>query len=157
MITRGYQEDASFKNPTIKLERVLVGFLLVLTIGVSLLAGLSQYQKNVAAAAAAASSSATAATSPIISHVHMESGASTNEALGFSPKTITVVLGKNNTVTWTNEDYAIHTVTSNTGLFDSGNVDPSTTFTFTFSAPGTYDYHCSYHPWMTGTVIVVSS
>jgi manganese oxidase len=153
MITHSYSQDSTFKNSSFEVGRVLIGFLLVATIGVSLLAGLSQYQKD-SAAAAAASSTSTAATSPIITQVHMESGASTNESLGFLPSTVIVVMGKNNTITWTNEDYAIHTVTSNTALFDSGNVSPQTSFTFTFSSPGTYHYHCSYHPWMTGTVIV---
>ncbi len=35
-----------------------------------------------------------------------------------------------------------------------GNMAPGQTFTFTFSTPGTYTYHCQYHPWMTATITV---
>jgi len=88
---------------------------------------------------------------------------------GYSPSTITVVIGKNNTVVWTNKDSAFHTATAASSApasFDSGCLDgvgaacPSSsgiaTFQFTFTTPGTYLYHCIYHPWMQGKVIVVS-
>jgi plastocyanin len=79
---------------------------------------------------------------------------------GYVPDSITVVIGLNNTVTWSNDDSAPHTVTSNSvpsgaSSFDSGNMNPGQSFTFTFTVPGTYEYHCSYHSWMTGTVTVV--
>ena len=74
----------------------------------------------------------------------------------FHPDTITVVLGVNNTVTWINNDTVSHTVTSDTSLFDSGTLAPGATYTRTFDQAGTYGYHCSIHPFMTGTVVVVS-
>jgi plastocyanin len=74
----------------------------------------------------------------------------------FSPQIMTVVVGVNNTVTWTNNDIAAHTVTSDTGAFNSGNIAAGARWSYTFTTPGTYSYHCSYHPWMTGTVIVKS-
>jgi len=67
---------------------------------------------------------------------------------------VTVVIGVNNTVTWVNNDSAPHTVTADDGSFDSGNIAPAGTFTFTFTRPGTYEYYCAYHNWMLGTVIV---
>ena len=73
---------------------------------------------------------------------------------GFSPANMTVVMGVNNTVTWTNNDDTIHTVTANGGAFDSGYLDPGATFTFTFTSPGVYEYHCQLHPWMIGYVVV---
>lgn len=81
---------------------------------------------------------------------------------GYTPDVVTVVIGKNNTVFWTNDDPAPHTVTSDTvGLFDSGSTGPLTsqggTFQFTFLTPGTYAYHCSFHPWMQGTIVVKSA
>ena len=72
----------------------------------------------------------------------------------FSPDTITVVLGVNSTVVWTNHDSIPHTVTSDTGVFDSGNLGAGAVYSFTFTSPGTYRYHCTYHPLMIGTVIV---
>ena len=72
----------------------------------------------------------------------------------YSPSTITVVIGVNNTVTWANNDDAPHTVTATDGSFNSGNLNPGQTWSHTFNSPGTYTYYCSYHPWMKGTVIV---
>jgi nitrite reductase (NO-forming) len=74
----------------------------------------------------------------------------------YSPPTITVVIGVNNTVTWTNNDQAPHTVTADNLSFDSGAINAGASWSNTFTSPGTYTYHCSYHPWMKGTVIVKS-
>jgi len=82
------------------------------------------------------------------------SGANASIAHSYSPSPVTVVIGVNNTVMWVNNDSAPHTVTANDGSFDSGNMAPTAAFTFTFTTPGTYEYHCIYHPWMVGTVIV---
>ena len=88
-------------------------------------------------------------------HVSIPAGAGTNtSSTGYSPGTITVVIGVNNTVEWVNNDDAPHTVTAANRVFDSWNMNPGDTFSFTFTSPGTYDYGCSYHPWMKGTVIV---
>lgn len=78
----------------------------------------------------------------------------------FQPAQLQVAAGT--TVTWTNQDSVPHTVTAGTrdnpsGLFDSGNVDPGGTFTFTFADPGTYDYFCSIHANMDGTVTVTAA
>jgi plastocyanin len=84
--------------------------------------------------------------------------AGTNETSpGYSPDTIHVVIGVNNTVTWTNNDQVTHTVTAIDGSFDSGLMQPGQIFVHTFTAPGNYTYHCQIHPWMNGTVIVTAS
>lgn len=70
----------------------------------------------------------------------------------FSPSTLTVTAGTK--VTWHNNDYMAHTVTSDNGLFDSGNIGVSGTYSFTFAAKGTYAYHCSIHSGMTGVIVV---
>jgi len=80
---------------------------------------------------------------------------------GYAPDKITVVIGVNSSVTWSNDDTAAHTVTSTSvpsgaSSFDSGNMNAGQTFTYNFTMPGTYQYHCSYHSWMTGTVVVVA-
>jgi len=72
--------------------------------------------------------------------------------MAFNPSTITVAV--NTTIKWTNKDAVIHTVTSDNGLFDSGNISSGGTYSFTFTASGTYKYHCTPHPSMTATVIV---
>lgn len=70
----------------------------------------------------------------------------------FTPDTLTITAGT--TVTWTNNDTVAHTVTSTDGAFDSGTINPGETFTFTFSASGTFTYVCSFHPNMTASVVV---
>jgi plastocyanin len=74
----------------------------------------------------------------------------------FTPSTITVVVGVNNTVIWSNNGTVDHSATANGGTFDSGALAPGQTYAFTFSTPGTYAYHCSFHSSMKGTVVVVS-
>jgi len=79
---------------------------------------------------------------------------------GYSPDKITLVIGVNNTVTWSNDDIAPHTVHAATvpagaRPLDSGNMAGGAQYTYTFTVPGTYQYTCDYHAWMTGTVTVV--
>ncbi|MFP4343690.1 MAG: PQQ-dependent sugar dehydrogenase [Anaerolineales bacterium] len=74
----------------------------------------------------------------------------------FQPRELTIAPGTR--VTWVNEDAVLHTVTSGTrdeptGMFDV-EVATGETFFFTFDEPGTYDYYCSIHPGMDGTIIV---
>lgn len=71
---------------------------------------------------------------------------------GYSPPTATVAPGT--TVCWQNQDGWTHTVTSDTGLFDSGEMALAGVFTFTFDATGSYPYHDSLYPERTGTVEV---
>ncbi len=72
--------------------------------------------------------------------------------LAFDPDSVTIKVGES--VTWTNEDSSTHTVVANNGEFDSGSLAKGDTFTFKFDKAGTYPYHCSIHPSMTGTVVV---
>ncbi len=74
----------------------------------------------------------------------------------FNPSPIRVKKGA--TVTWTNQDVARHSVVVDEGqpsggpsgsLFGKGE-----TYQFTFSAVGTYKYHCEPHPYMHGVVEV---
>ncbi len=70
----------------------------------------------------------------------------------FTPNNIQVKTGQS--VTWTNDDTTAHTITSDNGTFDSGNVGQNGSFSFTFTKAGTYNYHCAIHPSMTGQVVV---
>jgi plastocyanin len=70
----------------------------------------------------------------------------------FGPKTLTVKTGT--TVTWTNQDDIPHTVASTTKQFKSKALDTDDKFSFTFTTPGNYEYFCSLHPHMTGTIVV---
>jgi len=84
---------------------------------------------------------------------------------GFTPDTVTVVIGVNNTVFWTNADNTgtPHTVTptSNYASWPTTSGSPilsqGQTYQWTFTVPGTYDYYCTLHPTvMKGTVIVLA-
>jgi len=70
----------------------------------------------------------------------------------YRPSQLDVLPGE--TVSWTNVSVRIHTVTSDTGLFDSGEVAEGGHFAFQFADVGTYLYHCIIHPSITGEVDV---
>lgn len=75
----------------------------------------------------------------------------------YIPSVIKINVG--DSVTWKNQDVAFHSVTSGSyenpdGLFDSGHLDPNQLFTLQFDEAGDYDYFCTLHPWMKGTVQV---
>jgi plastocyanin len=70
----------------------------------------------------------------------------------FSPASITVTTG--DTVTWTNSDAQAHTATADGASFDTGPITNGNSATVTFSTAGTFAYHCSIHPQMTGSVTV---
>jgi plastocyanin len=70
----------------------------------------------------------------------------------FTPNPLTVKAGS--TVTWVNTDEEVHTVASASHLFRSGALDTNDSFSFKFDLPGTYQFTCSLHPRMVGTIIV---
>lgn len=122
------------------------------------------------AAAAAYTSLASAPTSPQTTKVQiqMNAGITPGGNLGFSPTVVRVVIGVNNTVTWTDNDNSQdaqgyvpqHTISANNGTWGtavSSPLNPGDNFTYTFTSPGTYPYHCNIHAWMTGTVIVLGT
>jgi plastocyanin len=78
--------------------------------------------------------------------------AQTLGASAFNPSPLTIPVGA--TVRWTNNDTIAHDATSNTNVWASGNLTPGAHFDFTFQTAGTYAYHCTIHPGMTGTVVV---
>lgn len=58
------------------------------------------------------------------------------------------------TIEWTNNDPMPHTVTAVNGTFNSGLINPGKTYRRTFTRPGTFDFFCTPHPFMKGTVLV---
>lgn len=76
----------------------------------------------------------------------------------YVPFIVTINVG--DTVVWSNDDSAAHTVTSGSpsngpdGLFDSSIFMSATTFEHTFTESGTFDYFCMVHPWMSGQIQV---
>ena len=74
------------------------------------------------------------------------------ENFTFAPQRVTVKAGT--TVTWTNEDDIPHALASTTKAFRSKVLDTDDKFSFKFTTAGTYEYFCSLHPHMTGTIVV---
>jgi plastocyanin len=71
----------------------------------------------------------------------------------FAPGELKVTAGT--TVHWVNNGGHNHTVTSQTGGWDSGDIRPGASFTAIFAYPGVYDYFCRHHPNMVGRIVVV--
>jgi hypothetical protein len=83
--------------------------------------------------------------------ISIPSGASTLGAGAFgSPATVR----NGATVTWTNGDSLVHNVAADNGSFNSGPLAPARNFNFTFTANGTFPYHCNIHPAMRGSITV---
>jgi amicyanin len=70
----------------------------------------------------------------------------------FNPPRLIVKAGT--TVTWHNEDDIPHTVVASEKAFRSKTLDTDDKYAFTFTKPGTYEYFCSLHPHMIGTIVV---
>lgn len=79
-------------------------------------------------------------------------------ALSFAPQNITIQLGVNATIQWSNEGTVSHTTTSFPGdaqSWDSGPMNPGDSYTVTFTTSGVFHYYCTIHgPIMSGYVIV---
>jgi plastocyanin len=101
-----------------------------------------------------------------ISYVTIPSGASTqNSSKNFEPASLTVMIGKNNTVVWVNKDIAAVTIKADNNTTDpdfyaatttnATALQPNQTFEFVFTRPGTFGYHSEPHPWLRGTITVL--
>jgi plastocyanin len=76
----------------------------------------------------------------------------TIEATQFQPNALTVRRG--DTIIWVNKDPFPHTVTSKAGGFDSQQIQPGVSWKYRAVRKGEFDYICSLHPTMTGTIRV---
>ena len=148
--------------------RKLLG--LVLAVGVLLLAGCSSSRPNAQPLVTFGSNASGTPGMPGMSGMPSVPGAPSGTAsatgspaavagdqvsidnFAFAPATLTVKVGT--TVTWTNRDEEPHTVAASDGSFHSPGMGTGATFSHTFSTAGKFDYVCSIHPMMQGTVVV---
>jgi plastocyanin len=72
--------------------------------------------------------------------------------IAVSPQQVTIAVG--GTVTFVNQDSTDHRMVDDGGAYDSGMLAPGADFKQTFAKAGTFPFHCSIHPTMTGTIIV---
>ncbi len=76
----------------------------------------------------------------------------------YYPEDIAIPAGT--TIAWFNDDPGqLHTVTSGnpddpSNIFNSDLIPYNSFFQYTFDEAGTFDYHCTIHPWRTGTITV---
>lgn len=83
------------------------------------------------------------------------------ENFRFVPEAVTITAGQR--VTWTNVSNQAHDVVADGGAFQSGYLNAAAsggaggTFTHTFANVGSFTYHCSIHPEMTGRVTVTAA
>jgi len=94
--------------------------------------------------ATAQKGAAAAVTGPVV-HSEMRT-------MAFGPKRLEIAAGT--TVTWTNNDPLVHTVTADNGSWDSGAIEPGKRWSHTFTQPGEYAFHCTPHPFMKAVVVV---
>jgi plastocyanin len=73
----------------------------------------------------------------------------------FNPVSLSVTAGA--TVTWTNSDTTIHTVTADDASFNSGNIAIGATYSKVFNSAGTFSYHDALHPETTGKIVVTGT
>lgn len=142
----------------------LIAVIIPILVGYFLVTGLATSSSYTLPGGATTTTTAATSAGPGSSvAISIPSGAaSPSNPPGYAPDKVTIVLGVNSSVTWTNADTAPHTVTSTSvpagaAAFDSGNMNAGQAYTYNFTTPGTYQYHCSYHSWMTGTVVVVGT
>lgn len=125
-------------------------------------------------AAACGSGSSTGPNAPpspaaAASDIDIVPGASTLTLAAFSPNPKTLALGSSGSavVRWVNRDVSgggaygtaatSHNITSDDGVFEPSGVLPGgANYTVTFSAAGTYRFHCSIHPNMVGSIVVTN-
>ncbi len=79
----------------------------------------------------------------------------------YSPTSVHV--NSNTSVSWTNPTAALHSITHDDCkdgprcVFDSGPLGPDGTFMLHQLPPGSYSYHCTFHPIMRGVLVVTDS
>ena len=72
----------------------------------------------------------------------------------FSPPSVNINVNDSVNWTWAGSP---HSTTSDTGLWESGVRGTGAIFTHTFTSAGSFPFHCSVHPFMTGTITVQSA
>lgn len=101
--------------------------------------------------------SSTSTLKPIVT-VTIPNGA--GSSLGYSPGSIVVVIGVNNTVVWQNDDSSPHTVTPQSQPIGAGmpkgTLCHGGAFAYTFTVPGEYGYQDIFHAGMQGSVDVLA-
>lgn len=84
-----------------------------------------------------------------------EGSANSEKQVRLIPQEVTVVLGKNNTVTWVNQDNIASNLVADDGTWSTGMILPGKSSSIMFNQTGIFEYHGEPHPWKKGMVIVL--
>lgn len=139
---------------------------LIVIVVVVALGGAGWYLAGRNTATPASSASSTSSSGSMSGAADKSSGSTINQPvdttvtiqnMAFTPDSMVVHTGT--TITWKNADSVAHTVVETDGKQgpDSSSIAPGSSYSFTFTAAGTYHYHCSIHPSMTGTITVTAA
>jgi plastocyanin len=110
-----------------------------------------------AAAGVTACSSSKSSSATTTAPVQSKAGAGptvNTVGLAFQPQEVTAKAGQ--AVTWMTTDGTAHNIVDDDGAFSNGAIKTGTSFSHTYDSPGTFKFHCSIHPTMTGTVTVTA-
>jgi plastocyanin len=143
-------------NPTVLYILVIAGIVIAGSVGYVLVAGVTSGPTP-----PSGGSGSGCPTGDACVYIPQGAGNGPGPNHNFNPEHITVVVGKNNTVFWIDQDSsACHTITSTSvpagaKPFNDGNICNGQTYSLTLTVPGVYDYICTIHPWMVGDTITV--
>jgi plastocyanin len=127
--------------------------------GASSMSGMTTMASGSSGTKSGGNSTTSTSTSSMSASISIVNGASSPSiSKPYDPSPLAIKAGTS--VTWTNNDSTIHTVTSGLPeqgevgtLFDSSIISPGKTFTHGFDKAGTFDYSCTLHPFMHGQII----
>ena len=128
----------------------LVVLVVLGALGAAVIAGCGTSSSSSSSRGSTEGASGPPSTAPAASAIR--AAAVTIASFMFTPATLTVKKGAS--VSFENKDNASHTVTADDGSFDGGTLAPGASKTLTFSKAGKFTYHCAFHPFMHGTIVV---
>jgi plastocyanin len=137
------------------MNKALIAIIVVVVLGVGGWVIYDHHKSNNNSNTGSSNMSNTNSSTSNSSQSAASTGAITIKNMMFTPPQISIQKG--GTVTWTNDDNTAHTVTddlTNVGGPSSGDIQPGSTYSFTFNKTGSFQYHCSIHPSMRGTIVV---
>jgi plastocyanin len=119
---------------------------------VALVAGCGDSSSGSGEMGAQSSSAASSAPASAPAGAPVESATVDIRSFKFKPRSIAVKEGGR--VKWVNSDAAAHTATADDRSFDTQTIDKGKARMVAFTTAGTFPYHCDFHPFMKGTIVV---
>src|SRR4029077_13550019 len=150
----------AFRRPFAMIGGLLTGLLVLAAFELMIRPAFAVSAGDVIVADRTISKTTTIAGNTLREAVSQQTAASTEKVgakvsivnFAFTPAEITIAPGES--VTWTNDDGAPHGLAYHDGAKGTDLMLPGATFSRRFDQPGTYDYNCAVHPYMTGRVVV---